>query len=167
MGDHRVNVKQPKAPDPMQFLNAAGKLAEEFGWPAKSSERGSEVVLVAATNTDPSFERFVWVYDTERTALRCMLVGKQRVPAEREAAILELCARVNEALPFACLEYSFSENVLVCRDSADLDWGPLDHIVSGTTARVLNLGRRYADAIASTLKGTAPADAVAKAEAGG
>lgn len=165
----RPSVKSdepPTPPDPAQFLTEVGKLAAQFGWPVRKSERGSEVVLVALTETDPAFHRFVWVYDTERTALRCMLVGKEVVAPQKEPAILELCARVNQGLPFGCLEYSFDDRVLVFRDSVDLDWGPVDRLIGSTTARVLNLGKRYAPAIRATLAGGKPADAVQKSEAG-
>jgi hypothetical protein len=149
-----------------EFFNEAGKLAAEFGWPAKTTERGPEKMLVALTKTDPSFERILWVYDTERTTMRCALVGNDKVPEQKEPAILELCARVNEGLPFGCLEYSFSQRVLVVRDSADLEWGPLDTIVGSTTSRVLNLGKKYSGAIRATLNGDKPADAVENVEKG-
>src|SRR5262249_42978102 len=105
-------------------------------------------------------------YNTDRTTLRCMLVSNATVPQPRQTAILELCARINEGLPFGCLEYSFSDRVLVFRDSADLDWGPLDQVISRTTSRVLNLGQKYATAIQSTLEGAIPEDAVRIAEPG-
>jgi hypothetical protein len=85
-----------------------------------------------------------------------MLVGKQAVPPKRKSAMLELCARVNEGLPFGCLEYSFGEHILVFRDSADLDWGPTDKIVGELTSRVLNLGKRYVGAARLTLDGKDP-----------
>jgi hypothetical protein len=157
--------KAKNDPSAADFLAEAGKLATKFGWPAQTLERPGEVVCVAATKSDAAFARFVWVYDTERTALRCLLVGQQTIPAGRRTAIFELCARVNEGLPFGCLEYSFSDKVLVFRDSADLDWAPLRQIVEGVTARVLNLGRRYSSAIKATLDGEMPEDAVATAEA--
>lgn len=154
-----------KAPRPDAFIDAAGKLAKKFGWSSTSFERDGEAVLVALTETDPAFERFIWIYNLERMSLKCMLVSNQEVPAKRLSAIFELCARVNEALPFGCLEYSFEDRVLVFRDSSDLDTcGPLDQVVSDTTLRVLNLGRRYAAAIEDTLKGDKPEDAVEKAE---
>jgi hypothetical protein len=142
------------------FLTETGKLATQFGWPAKSLERGAEVVLVALIEEDSTFERFIWIYDTERITLRCMLVGRTTISSQKQLAILELCARVNEGLPFGCLEYSFGDCILVFRDSADLDWGPLETVIGGTTARVLNLGRRYAPAIQSTLDGEKPEKSV-------
>src|SRR5882762_4902658 len=151
-------------PDAAAFIEEAGNLATEFGWPAKTFERNGEAVVVALTETDPGFERFVWVYNFARVSLRCMLVHKETVSENRLPAILELCARVNEALPFGCAEYSFDDQVLVFRDSADLDWGPLKQVVTDTTARVLNLGRRYAGAIEATLNGEKPETAVKNAE---
>jgi hypothetical protein len=151
--------------DPAAFIAEAGKLATEFGWRAKSFERDGEAVLVALTETDPSFERCVWVYNIERMSIRCMLVGKEKVPSKRRAAAFELCARINEGLPFGCLEYSLRDDVLVFRDSADAEWGPLDKLVGGTTARVLNLGKRYGGAIHATLAGKEPEAAVKESEA--
>jgi hypothetical protein len=151
-------------PDTSAFLTEVGKLANKFAWPVRTFDREGEVVCVALTQADPSFERFVWVYDTDRTMLRCMLVGRQKVSPRRRTAILELCARVNEALPFGCLEYSFGENVLVFRDSTDIDRGPLEQLIGGTTSRVLNLGERYGPAVQSVLKGEKPESTVAKAD---
>ncbi len=152
--------KTPTPPNPAIFLKEAVGLATHFGWQTRTFEREQETVCVAAIPGDPSFNRFVWVYDAERAMLRCMMVAKQEVPQRREGAILELCARVNEGLPFGCLEYSFGDRVLVFRDSADLDWGPVNKVIGGVTARVLNLGQRYAGAIRSTLDGERPEDAV-------
>lgn len=151
-------------PDVASFMKEAGTLATEFGWRAKSFEREHEAVLVALTDPDPLFERFVWVYHLERISLRCMLVSKATVPAKMLHSVLELCARINEGLPFGCLEYSFSDRVLVFRDSADLDWGPLDKVIRGTTARVLNLGQRYGGAIEATLRGEKAENAIKKIE---
>ncbi len=152
------------APTVADFWNAAGNLAVSFGWPAKTSEQGNEAVVVALTPSDPMYERMIWVYDTERITLRCMLVSAQQVPAKRSSAILELCARVNEGLPFGCAEYSFGEKVVVFRDSADLGWQPVDMVVKASTARALNLGRKYAAAIRSTLAGKKPETAIHEAE---
>jgi hypothetical protein len=154
-----------QAPKASAFISAAGKLATKFGWHAKTFERDGEAVVVALTETDPGFERFIWVYNFERVSVKCMLVSNGEIPAKRQGAILELCARVNEGLPFGCLEYSFSDRALVFRDGSDLDTcGPLDEVVSDTTLRVLNLGRRYAVAIEAILKGDKPEAAVKSAE---
>ena len=153
------------APSVADFWNAAGGLAAEFGWPAKTSESGREAVTVALTPSDPLYERMIWIYDTERITLRCLLVSAQTVPAKRCVAILELCARINEGLPFGCAEYSFGEKVVVFRDSADLGWQAVDEVVKSCTARSLNLGRKYADSIRSTLADGKSEAAVRKAEA--
>src|SRR5260370_32126773 len=89
-------------PEAAAFVAEAGKLATEVGWPARTFDRDDEVVLVALTETDPSFERFVWVYHLERISVRCILVSKEEVPENRLAPILELCARINAGLPFGC-----------------------------------------------------------------
>jgi hypothetical protein len=150
-----------------KFLLEVNKLASQFAWPARSLHRGTEVALVALTQNDDAFERFVWVYDSERNMLKGMLVYKEPIPSKSLNAILELCARINEGLPFGCLEYSFGERALVFRDSIDLDWSPLDKAVGATTSRVLNLGRRYAEAIRLTLQGKKPEFAVVEAEKNG
>jgi hypothetical protein len=156
-----------QAPKVPAFTKEAGKLAAKFGWSAKTFERDGEAVVVALTETDAAFERFIWIYNLERRSLKCMLVSSLEVPAKRLAAVMELCARVNQGLPFGCLEYSFPDRVLLFRDGSDLDTcGPLDEVISDTTLRVLNLGRRYAVAIEATLNGDKPEDAVQKAEAG-
>lgn len=160
----KKNEQKPNPPTAEEFTQEAGKLSTSFGWPTKTFERDEEAVVVALTDTDPTFERFVWVYNLERTTLKCMLVSKEKIPEKRQAAVFELCARINEALPFGCLEYSFGDEVLVFRDSCDLDYGPLETMVTGTTARVLNLGRRYESAITATLKGEKPEVAVEQAE---
>ena len=147
-----------------RFLAAAGKLAAKFSWRARKFEREGEVVLVALTETDSFFDRFVWIYDTERSAVRCMLASKEVVPLKRLPAILEACARINEGLAFGCLEYSFSQRILVFRDSSGLHWEHLDEIVTSTTSRVLSLGRRYAPAIQATIRGAKPDEAVAAAD---
>lgn len=151
-------------PDPSAFVLAVGGITERLGWPMRFSERGEESVCVALTESDPAFERCIWIYDTERVTLRCMLITREPVDQQLEGPILELCARVNESLPFGCLEYSFGERVLVFRDSCDLDWGPLVALIEGTSSRVLNLAKRYAPAIAAVISGEAPADAVARAD---
>jgi hypothetical protein len=159
--------KKPTRPNPENFLASTSNLATQFAWPIRTFERDAETVCVASIPTDASFERFVWVYDSERVMLRCMMVGRQIVPERRETNVFELCARINEGLPFGCLEYSLGSRVLVFRDSADLNWGKLNEVIEGTTARTLNLGRRYAKAISLVLDGKKPEDAVREGEADG
>ncbi|MBO2011553.1 hypothetical protein [Hymenobacter negativus] len=156
--------EQLKKPEAEAFLAEARKLAEKFAWTHQDMKRKKEVVLVARIDADDSFERFVWIYDTHRTMLKCMLVGRVTIPVRKLGAVLKLCALVNEGLPFGCLEYSFGERILVFRDSADMGWGPLAQVVVDVTERTLNLGRRYADAIQAVLEGTNPQEAVGIAD---
>ncbi len=139
-------------------------MAAQFGWPTRKVERDDEVAVVALTETDPSFERFIWVYDLESASIRFMLVSKVVVPEKEQPTILELCAWINQGLLFGCAEYSFKDRVVVFRDSAEPGWAPLDYLVKSTTSRVLNLGSRYSKAIQDTLNGKKPQDAVEKAE---
>lgn len=151
-------------PSISDFYASSRKLADQFGWSTRKMKHDNEVVLIGLIDGDPNFYRFVWIYNVDRVDLRCLLVGKEVVPIERQTAVLELCARVNEGLPFGCLEFSFQDHVLVFRDSASLEWGFLDAVIAGTTARVLNLGQRYGRAIQSVLDGEKPEDAVKTAE---
>ena len=156
--------EQLKKPDGADFLSEARQLADKFAWTHQNMKRKKEVVLVARIDADESFERFVWVYDTNRVMLKCMLVGRATIPVRKLGVVLKLCALVNEGLPFGCLEYSFGEQILVFRDSADMGWGPLAQVVVDVTERTLNLGRCYAAAIQAVLGGAEPAEAVAKAD---
>jgi hypothetical protein len=49
---------------------------------------------------------------------------------------------------------------VVFRDSSDLEWGPFNEVLTGTTQRVLNLATDYAAAISETIEGEKPEDAV-------
>ena len=147
-------------PAPADFLAEANKLAKGFGWQFKDIEREHETVCVAKIAADPFFERFVWIFDSERNMLRCLLISAKAIAADKTAAALETCARVNEGLPFGCLEFAFQERVVVFRDSADLDWGPLAQVAEDTTSKTLNLGRRYAKAVTAVLEGSSPKQAV-------
>lgn len=149
----------------IDFLNEARRLAASFLWKTATLRRENEVACVAALPADGIFERVVWIYDAARTAMRCLMIGRQAVPAARLDAVFELCARVNHNLPFGCLEYAFEDKVLLFRDSADLDWGPSEEIIKGATSRVLNLGKRYASAIEAVLNGAEPEAAVRESEA--
>ncbi len=123
-----------------------------------------EVALVAGTDPDPSFDRFVWSYEVRLATLRCLFASRREVPAKRERAILELVARINEGLTFVCAEYAFEDRIVVFRCAADLDWGPPEKVVGNATARVLKTGARYAPAIDATLRGVAPETSVKKVE---
>ncbi len=152
------------APDTEQFLAAADELAASFGWQLQSFQRDEEVVALVDLNKDPFFEQILWVYDPKQAFLRCLLVSRAVVPEEREAAVTELCARINSGLLSGCLEFSFNDRALIFRDSAELKYGPVASILSSTSARLLSLGSRYASAICDTLAGSSPADAVKASE---
>ena len=155
----------PEAMDRPAFLTHASRIATDFGWKTATFEREDEAVCVAAIPDDDMYDRLVWVFDSGRNMLRCMVISRPEVPAPRLPAVFELCARVNQGLPFGCLEYAFGDRLLVFRDSTDLDWGPPDLVIKGTTSRVLNLGKRYAMAIKAVLEGEAPDAAVRASEA--
>jgi hypothetical protein len=154
----------PNRPAPADFLAAATKLASDFGWKYKNIERENETICVAKIENDPFFERFVWIFDSKRNMVRCLLIASEATSKRKIPAILEVCARINEGLPFGCSEFAFRERVVVFRDSTDLDWGPLDQVIEGTTSRTLNLGRKYAKGISAVLKGASPEDSIALCE---
>lgn len=156
-----MKSREKKRPPGVEaFLVAARKIAAKFLWPTVRFDHGDEVALVAKMD-DPHFARFIWSLDARRRLLRCLAVGRIAVPARRKGAVFELCARVNEALPFGCAEYSFVDDVVVFRDSADIEWGPFEELVVGTTQRALNLATEYGPAVAETVAGKAPAEALA------
>jgi hypothetical protein len=161
-----TSEKQDSAPGNEQFLDAVSELIKPLGWQLQHFTRDQELVALVPTENDPSFEQLIWVYDTDGVFFRCLLVSRAVVPPEREPAILELCARMNDGLNFGCAEYSFDDQTIVFRNSVDLrTCSPLAQVVSDATSRVLGLGRRYAVAIEATLAGDKPEDAVKKAEA--
>jgi hypothetical protein len=165
MGGYSVKSEKGQLPERAEFLAEAGKIAAKFSWPTKPFDHGTEIALVAEMVSDADFERFIWSYDTRRRILRCLAVSRLAIPPKRRAACLELCARINENLPFGCAEYSFADQVIVFRDSADVEWGPFKDVLIGTTQRALNLASDYAPAIHDTLEGEKPEDAVAKVAA--
>ena len=79
---------------------------------------------------------------------------------EREAAVLELCARINDGLVFGCAEYSFDDRALVFRDSIQLAYGDMRDLLTNVSARLLDLGSRYLPAIRATLAGTSAIEAM-------
>src|SRR5438093_7486329 len=94
-------------PDKDRFLAAVGEFASPLGWRVRSFTREEELVALVALDGDPSFDQVLWIYDTSRAFVRCLLVYRGTVSIEREPAILELCARINDGLVFGCAEYSF------------------------------------------------------------
>ncbi len=156
----RSNLKFT-SPDNDAFLAAVAEFAAGFGWRVRSFERDEELVALVALDSDSSFEQVLWVYDAERASLRCLLVSRAVVPVGRERAILELCARINDGLVFGCAEYSFKDRTLVFRDSVQLGYGILAELLASTSARLLDLGSRYASAIRATLAGSTPVEALA------
>lgn len=112
------------------------------------------------------FEQLVWIRDAAGSNLRCLLIVRGEVPAERRAAVFELCARVNDGLIHGCLEYDFADRTLGFRDSTDLSGIAPATAVERTTGRLLTLGSRYADAIGRVLSGESPGEAVAAVERG-
>ena len=151
------------APDTEGFLAVVGGLAGSFGWRLRTFERDDELVALAALDHDSSYEQVLWVYNTRRGSVRCLLVNRATVPAAREGAILELCARINEDLVFGCAEYSFGDRTVIFRDSVQLGSGDTGDLLTGATARVLDLGSRYAPAVRATLAGSSPVEAMSHA----
>jgi hypothetical protein len=158
--------KDNAVPTNEQILNALRELTASLDWDVQSFMRDQEFIAVVGLDTDPRFEELLWVYDTEGAFLRCLLVSRETVPPEREAAVVELCARINDRLSFGCAEYSFEDHTIIFRNTVDLrTCGPLDTVLGACTSRALSLGRRYAAAVVNTLDGDSPKDAVAAAEA--
>ncbi len=148
--------------DPL-FTAAALALAESFGWPARAFAEGEEQVVAAALPADSPWEQVIWVASPQSGLLRGLLIWRGAVPAARRAAVLELCARVNDGLPSGCLEYGFADDSLAFRESADLGEGAVTP-VEALTSRLLHLGKRYGPALAGVLGGGEPVAAVAAAE---
>ena len=144
---------------------ALATLAGSMGWKLRSFEHGGNLVTVAVLEGDASFEQLLWTVDEARGFVRCVLVSRGSVRAERESAVLELCARINQGLAFGCAEYDFGERTVVYRDCAEYGGQPVPESVERLTARVLRLGNRYAPALADTIAGAAAKDAVLRAEA--
>ena len=142
------------------FLHAIGELAASLGWQLRSFTRGQEQVAVVALDHDPSFEQVLWVHDAGQASVRCLLVCRGKVPSEREAAILELCARINEDLLFGCAEYGFDDRTVAFRDSMQLSYGPIAGLVASTTQRLLQLGSQYAPAVRAALAGSSAVEAM-------
>lgn len=146
------------------LLDAIADLAETMRWPLRAFEHGGDRVVVAGLADDAVFEQLIWIVDAAASNLRCLLVVRGKVPETRQAAVLELCARVNDGLIHGCLEYDFADRTLGFRDSTDLSELTPAAAVERTTTRLLTLGSRYAAAIGRVLSGESPGEAVAAAE---
>ena len=147
-----------------RFAAVAESIADEFGWQSIPFERDQETGRIATITDDRDFERVIWVHDIEREMVRCLVFGKLVTPQPRRQAMFELCARINFGLPFGCLEYVFADDVLMFRDSADFAAKNAELAVKSVTLRALNLGKRYASAIAAVIAGTTPEQAASDAE---
>lgn len=151
---------EPPASDERGFLAATGDFVSEFGWRLHTFRREEELIALVVLDQESEFEHLLWAYDTTRAFIRCLLVGRNRVPVAREPAILELCARINDGLAFGCAEYSFSDRVIVFRDSFRLSYGKLSDLLPRVSASVMRLGGQYSPAIRATLAGMVPVDAI-------
>src|SRR4051812_26423419 len=119
--------REASTPDNEQFLAAVAECTAPFGWQLQSFTRDEEFIVLVALENVPAFEQVIWIYNTEHGSFRCLLVSRAVVPPARKDSIFELCARINDGMTFGCLEYSFSDEALVFRESADLDsCGPLE-----------------------------------------
>jgi hypothetical protein len=148
------------------FLAAVGQLITPLGWQLRSFEREGEVIALAALDHDPAFEQMLWIYCPDRRYVRCLLVARGTVPAEREPAVVELCARINDGLVFGCAEYSFSDQAFVLRDSFETGKNSWDDELTPRTARLLELGSHYSPALQAVLGGTSAAEAIRRLEHG-
>lgn len=155
---------KPKPGNSERFMDEVLAVAGPMGWQPRPFRRGEELVAVAPLEGDPSFAQVLWCFDTAHRSLRSLLAGRAPVPPEREAAVFELCARINDGLVFGSAGYDFDERVVVFRESCEFADDSPPGAVERATARLLQLGTRYASAVAATLAGKAPAEAVAGAE---
>jgi hypothetical protein len=146
------------------FIAALNELIAPLGWDLHSFRREEEMVGLVALQRDPFCERIIWVYDTKRSFVRCLAFGRGTVPAEREAAIIELCARINDGLIFGCAEYGFANRTFAFRDSVPVvGHSELKDALSDLTGRLLKLGARNWPAIAAVLGGASATEAIAHA----
>ena len=166
MSDDTVLSRGAAGGQEAALFDAIAGLAETMHWPLRAFEHQGDRVVVAGLADDAVFEQLVWIRDAAGSNLRCLLIARGAVPEERRAAVFELCARVNDGLIHGCLEYDFTDRTLGFRDSTELADIPPAAAVDRTTARLLTLGSRYADAIGRVLSGEPPGEAVAAAERG-
>ncbi|EYF01856.1 YbjN domain-containing protein [Chondromyces apiculatus] len=158
----RAPAQSPSPPTAEAFLAETEQLAEEVSWPFESFGEVNETTVAsgALIEADPVYEKLIWSYDTENCLATCMLVCREEVPATRRAAVLKLCALVNDGLSFGCLDYSLESGALAFRDHADLLFGPLDVALRRATGRLLSLAQQIAPAIHGTLHGKKPGQAL-------
>lgn len=164
MSDDAVLSRGAAGEDEAALFDAIADLAEKMHWPLRAFEHGGDRVVVAGLGDDAVFEQLVWIRDAAGSHLRCLLIVRRAVPEARQAAALELCARVNDGLIHGCLEYDFADRTLGFRDSVELAGLTPAAAVNRTTARLLTLGSRYAGAITRVLCGDPPSEAVGGAE---
>lgn len=148
------------APGSEEFLAILDAMASSLNWRVRSFERGDSVVAVVALNDDPHFEQVVWVYDTQRVFVRCLLATRGNIPEKQVGAIVELCAYINDGLIYGCAEYSFSDRVLAFRDSVSLEYGDTAAVLTDLSQRVFTLGSHYANAVAAVLAGASAVEAM-------
>lgn len=161
----RETVQNPHKKSTKEVGEVVEALAKEFRWPVIQREMGGEIVYISPIKDDPPFGRVVWIIDTHRNCLRCLLVVTLRWDDSRVNDAIRFAALVNQGLPFGCLEFNFQDSLLVFRDTIDLDWGQTPSLVNTVTSRVLELGRRYREALRAAHAGLETPDvAVAKAE---
>lgn len=164
MSDDAVPSRGDGGGNEAALFDAIADLAEKMRWPLRAFEHSGDRVMVAGLGDDAVFEQLVWIRDAAGSNLRCLLIVRDAVPEVRRAAVFELCARINDGLIHGCLEYDFTDRTLGFRDSVELAGQRPATAVERTTARLLVLGSRYADAIARVLSGDLPGEAVAAAE---
>ena len=158
---------KPKPGNSVRFMEEVLAVAGPLGWQPRPFRREAELVAVAPLEGDASFAQVLWSFDTLHHSMRCLLAGRATVPAERETAVVELCARINDGLVFGCAGFDFDERVVVFRESCEFTDDSPPGTVERATARLLQLGTRYAPAVAAVLAGTLPAAAVASVESSG
>ena len=69
------------------LFDAISDLAETMRWPLRAFEHQGDRVVVAGLADDAVFEQLVWIRDAAGSNLRCLLIVRGAVPAERQAAV--------------------------------------------------------------------------------
>ena len=146
------------------FLAAVEQLIKPLGWRMHSFAREGEVIALAALDHDPAFEQMLWVFSPDRGYVRCLLVARGVVTAEREPAVIELCARINDGLVFGCAEYSFTDQAFMLREAFEAGKNSWDSELTPRAARLLELGSHYAPALQAVLGGASAAESLRRLE---